>query len=329
MEQEKDFYELLGVSRDADAFSLKIAFRRLAKIYHPDKNAGDTSTSEKFRAITDAYRVLKDPVLRESYDLQITGINTKEETAAYLHVTINKTAVQLNEEVELTYSYSGEGRFFQRSVMEGWIITSGPLVDYRKVEFEGRLIKETVLNYTVCALRTGLLLIPPANIKIQRQQFFTENNFVEVKDCECYFKKEELAGAHPFIIYLHKERTTSSTIYRKTIVHQRMILIPRSDIAYWYHRVGRALKISWTICVAAWTLGHGYGMLSGILLGSLAGGINCLLMYRMMKMKSVFYNAIYHPLVTEYLKSGYEYGKEPSYLFFKKRGWKVVKSLFY
>jgi hypothetical protein len=328
MEPDSDFYQVLGVSRDVDAVGIKSAFRKLAKLYHPDKNTADPGASEKFRKITEAYQVLMDPLQRESYDFQANGDAFAEETAAYLHVTINHSKVRLNEEVELTYSYAGEGRFFQRSEMVGWVITSGPLVDHRIVEFEGRPVKETVLNYTVCPVKTGILEIPPAKIKIQRQQFSTVTEFIEVTDNACYFKKEALAGSRPVVINLHKERVTSSSIYRKTIVHRRRILIPRSDIAWWYHRVGKIIKVSWIVCVTAWTLAHGFGVLLGILAGAFAGGIICHIMYRLVKMRSIFYNAAYHPLVNEYLRQGYEFGKEPSYSLIGKRRWQLVKGLF-
>ncbi len=329
MEPDSDFYQVLGVSRDVDAVGIKSAYRKLAKRFHPDKNTADPGAPDKFRKITEAYQVLIDPLQRESYDFQENADPGLEETAAYLHVTINSSKVRLNEEVELTYAYAGEGRFFQRSEMVGWVITSVPLVDHRVVEFEGRAVKETVLNYTICPLTTGTLEIPPAKIKIQRLQFSTDSLYIDVTENACYFKKEALAGSRPVVINLHKERVTSSSIYRKTIVHRRRILIPRSDIAGWYHRVGKIIKVSWIICVTAWTLAHGYGILSGVLIGAFAGGIICYIMYRLVKMRSIFYYAAYHPLVNEYLRQGYEFGKEPSLSLIGKRRWKLVKGLFF
>ena len=329
MEKENDFYKLLGVPREIDAAGLKSSFRRLVKQYHPDKTAGDSIATEKFRKITEEYRVLIDPLQRESYDLQSSDALFKEEAVAYLHVSINKRSVRLNEEVELTYSYAGEGRFFQRSEMDDWVITSGPLVDHRFAEHDGRLVKETVLNYTVCPIRTGTVIIPPASIKIRRQQFFTESLSVDVKENHCYYKDGAVAGSHPYVVYLHKERTTSTTIYRKTIVHRRRILIPRSDIAYWYHRVGRIIRICWIFCVTAWTLAHGFGIIAGVVAGAIAGGINCRIMYWLMRIRPVHYYSLFHPKVNEYISEGYDYGKEPSYGFFGKRWWKMVRSLFY
>jgi molecular chaperone DnaJ len=68
MAAKRDYYEVLGVSRNADAEELKKAFRRLALKYHPDRNAGDPEAAEKFKEITEAYDVLSDPEKRQRYD---------------------------------------------------------------------------------------------------------------------------------------------------------------------------------------------------------------------------------------------------------------------
>lgn len=63
-----DFYEVLGVSKDADAASLKSAYRKKAMQYHPDRNQGDDSAEQKFKEIGAAYEALKDPQKRAAYD---------------------------------------------------------------------------------------------------------------------------------------------------------------------------------------------------------------------------------------------------------------------
>jgi molecular chaperone DnaJ len=65
---EQDYYELLGVTRGADGAAIKAAYRRLAKEYHPDRKNGCKESESHFKAINQAYDVLKDPQKRAAYD---------------------------------------------------------------------------------------------------------------------------------------------------------------------------------------------------------------------------------------------------------------------
>ena len=68
MAAKRDYYEVLGVSRDADQAAIKRAYRKLAKKYHPDTNAGDPRAEEKFKEVTEAYQVLGDEEKKKLYD---------------------------------------------------------------------------------------------------------------------------------------------------------------------------------------------------------------------------------------------------------------------
>lgn len=68
MSEKRDYYEVLGVSRNADDAQIKKAYRKLAKKYHPDTNAGDADAEQRFKEVTEAYTVLSDKEKRKMYD---------------------------------------------------------------------------------------------------------------------------------------------------------------------------------------------------------------------------------------------------------------------
>src|SRR4026208_2237849 len=65
---KRDYYEILGVQKGADEKELKGAYRELAKQLHPDANPGDKTAEHKFKEISEAYDVLKDPQKKAAYD---------------------------------------------------------------------------------------------------------------------------------------------------------------------------------------------------------------------------------------------------------------------
>ncbi|MDO4473569.1 MAG: DnaJ domain-containing protein, partial [Eubacteriales bacterium] len=68
MAEKRDYYEVLGVDRNADDATLKKAYRSVAKKYHPDMNPGDAEAEKKFKEASEAYAVLSDPDKRRQYD---------------------------------------------------------------------------------------------------------------------------------------------------------------------------------------------------------------------------------------------------------------------
>ena len=64
----EDFYDTLGISREASESDIKSAYRKLAMKYHPDRNKDDKEAEKKFKEATAAYEALKDPEKRAAYD---------------------------------------------------------------------------------------------------------------------------------------------------------------------------------------------------------------------------------------------------------------------
>lgn len=67
-EQKRDYYEVLGVDRNADEAAIKKAYRALAKKYHPDMNPGDAEAEKRFKEASEAYAILSDPEKKSQYD---------------------------------------------------------------------------------------------------------------------------------------------------------------------------------------------------------------------------------------------------------------------
>src|SRR5512147_2461801 len=78
-----DYYETLGVKRDASPDELKKAFRHLARKYHPDLNKGSREAEEKFKEVNEAYQVLSDPQKRARYDQSGSAEFTPQDFAGY------------------------------------------------------------------------------------------------------------------------------------------------------------------------------------------------------------------------------------------------------
>ncbi len=325
-----DYYQLLGLSRDANHVEIKKGYHRQALLHHPDKNPNDANSADRFKLIAEAYKVLSDPIKRANYDAGFSSyaFTSSVITPEYLKAEVDVKKVKLNEEVELTFSFPGEGRFFKKPVLYGWEITAGPTVDHRYVLMDGHSIRETVLHYTVCALRTGVQTIPAAQIHFHHLSVNSEAIQVFVEENNCYFKSGEKAGSNPLKVMMHRMQVTSNTVYRKTIIHQRAVLLPRSDLVYWYHKVGRILKVSFAIMGAVFAMTRGESAFLGMVGGSLLAGVNVHLMYYMMGIKSKFYYSSHHSVVLEYEECGYRLGEAPHEGLFGSKRWAFVKSMF-
>lgn len=87
--QQKNYYILLEVSNTASYDELKIAYRTLAKKYHPDKNPNSKTAEEYFKEIQQAYTILSNPEKRKKYDLKLSSGNTNPRQRSYTQYTGN------------------------------------------------------------------------------------------------------------------------------------------------------------------------------------------------------------------------------------------------
>ena len=68
MADKRDYYEVLGVSKGASEEEIKKAYRKMARMYHPDLHPDDATCAEKFKEVNEAYEVLSDPEKKQRYD---------------------------------------------------------------------------------------------------------------------------------------------------------------------------------------------------------------------------------------------------------------------
>src|SRR6478735_4055441 len=78
MASKRDYYEVLGVAKNADEAEIKKAYRRIAMKFHPDRNPDDPKAEEKFKEASEAYEVLSDAEKRKAYDqFGHAGVNSQ------------------------------------------------------------------------------------------------------------------------------------------------------------------------------------------------------------------------------------------------------------
>ena len=105
MAEKRDYYEVLGVPKDADDAAIKRAYRQLAKKYHPDMNPGDKEAEAKFKEASEAYAVLSDADKRRVSDIfdmaeEVFRKGIGEEELNSMCATLEKIENNLNEAIE-------------------------------------------------------------------------------------------------------------------------------------------------------------------------------------------------------------------------------------
>jgi curved DNA-binding protein CbpA len=101
----QDFYEVLGVDKNADPVVIKAAFKRMAMRYHPDKNPGNREAEEMFKTINEAYHTLTDPVKRSRYDSRFHRIIADDYNDAYWQEIKRRRYYQWKQAQEKPYIF--------------------------------------------------------------------------------------------------------------------------------------------------------------------------------------------------------------------------------
>ncbi len=136
----KDYYKILGVSRNATADEIKKAYRKLAMIHHPDKNQGDKKAEAKFKEIVEAYEVLKDPEKRRKYDEMSAGRQYRQQQQQ----TSGGFGQDYNQYEKTTYDDFGDDDLFgEQDLFEDEEDTGGGFSEFFRQFFGGRKRKRT------------------------------------------------------------------------------------------------------------------------------------------------------------------------------------------
>jgi hypothetical protein len=207
----------------------------------------------------------------------------------------------------MTVCFPSEGRAFRKPALEGWEITAGPAVSHRLQHGH----RETVLQYTICPLRTGRLQVPSTSIHFHGKAVWSEPHNVEVSPNTCWFSNGQAAGQNPHRLRLYKLHEIRSPRFTKTVVVPRTVLVPRSDLAAYYHRVGRTLKIAIPLLLAPLAVMKDVPLLPAMLAGSLFAGLNVRVMYKMMGVRPRSGGSMRFPAVVSRIDEGYFFGNSP------------------
>ena len=124
MSTKKDYYEVLGINKNADDKTIKKAYRKLAKKYHPDINPGDTNAEEKFKEVTEAYEILSDPEKRKLYD-------------QFGHAAFDGTGAAQSGAYNNTGGFDGFGGFGGSGGFHGGTYRTNGNNGYQEFHFEG------------------------------------------------------------------------------------------------------------------------------------------------------------------------------------------------
>ncbi|MBK8846997.1 MAG: DnaJ domain-containing protein [Bacteroidetes bacterium] len=307
-----DYYQILGVNSTATTSDVKKAYRKLAMQYHPDRNPANTEAYSRFLLIQTAYETLSDPELRAMYDSNLLHgyfYDPLLPVTYYFDISTDKNIMRADEELIVTFEYTGEGRVFRRPDFKGFKIASKPYVNHDFIFKDGIEQRRTRLSYVLAPYAKGIVHIGKASIKIFNKAYETGSVSVMVEETPCFFTRTAKADGPPVCVPLLFETVAHGTLYSSTIYNRHDIYIPRSKAAQQFHRLGLALKLLIGLSVLIIGLKASFGFWFSLSAGICIGGLNCNLLYLLAGIKSRFYASHYYPMVRSYCEGGYYPGK--------------------
>lgn len=306
----------------------------LAFKFHPDKNEGDKDAEEHFKEIQEAYDTLCNEEKRRLYNLKLDKHpfydyfeQSKREIQHYFYALVDQDVVRLNEELKVSFTYSGDGRVFRKPSFKKFFVTGAPFVSFRNVLIDGREIKETTLSYIIAPMEEGILEIGEASIKIENKLYSTQPVNITVKENNCHFAKNRKADGTP-LKYIMNYESMGGADQRRTFKNtNHTVLIPRSHYSFVYHRIGTGMKIAFFIWgfILGWKIDV-IPLISG-LGGLIFGGIFCNLLYLIAGVKPKFYFSKKYIHVQQYLEKGYRSGTETGSSMLNSEGVYFITSL--
>lgn len=321
--KQGDYYTLLNVSVQADEKSIRQSYHRLAHKYHPDKNPSNTEAEEHFKRIKEAYETLIDPERRAIYDQKRSntyiGSSFQDDYSYSIEVHIDKLHCFYGEELLLTYSYTGEGRFFKKPELNGFHISGKPFVNFHTIQHHGKSVRRTELKYVISPIQTGMLQIAPASIRINNVLHITNPLLIRVSESKCFFMPDKTSNGNPCIVHLHYHNKYTHNKVIRTELQNHSLIIPRCSSAEIIHDHGRIIKLGSTLVGFALFTAYSFDALAGMLCGNLLGGGLTNLYYALRKCKNRWYAINQFPLLKHYRELQYNYGKHTGSQVFNHR----------
>lgn len=316
---ERSFYEILEIPVSASADDIKRAYRRLALIHHPDVKSNAADSSIYFLEIKEAYETLIDPLRRQEYDKRKPF---KEPAANFIfnfYAWADRSVIPCFEEVRVSFTYTGEGRFFKKPEFINFFVTGLPYVSVRKVIQSETEVKETTLTYIICPMQQGSLVIDRAAVKIRNKSYFTEPLKIQVTESKCFFTKNKPANGKPYKYPMFYEATIGADKVRLLKNFSHTVLIPRSAYAQTYHRITRGLKMVMMIWGIILCILIEKNVVIGAISGLSFGGLMGNLLYLIAGVRPVFRFASRYKTVKDYHQKGYQTGTDSGSRFLKSK----------